>query len=71
MPPDVTFARPFDWAYFNSASASATLRWMDGGAMELRFRAPKFPLRVVPRDVVVLVPRGRLCGYLHVPLVPT
>jgi len=43
----------------------------DGGAMELRFRAPKFPLRVVPRDVVVLVPRGRLCGYLHVPLVPT
>lgn len=43
----------------------------EGGLMELRFRAPKFPLRVVPRDVVVLVPRGRLAGYLHVPLVPT
>lgn len=43
----------------------------DDGAMELRFCAPKFPLRVVPRDVLALVPRARLSGYLQVPLVPT
>jgi hypothetical protein len=43
----------------------------DDGVMELRFCAPKFPLRVVPRDVLALVPRARLSGYLQVPLVPT
>lgn len=41
------------------------------GELTLRLRAPKLPLRVVLRDVLAIVPGGRVGGYLHLPLVPT
>lgn len=43
----------------------------DGATLALVLRAPRLPVRVVPRDVVVLAPGGRLRGYVQVPLVPT
>lgn len=42
-----------------------------GGHLTLQLRAPKLPLQVAPREVVTLVPGGRLAGYLQVSLVPT
>lgn len=41
------------------------------GRLSLQMRAPKLPLRVVPRDLVTVVPGGRVAGYVHVSLVPT
>ncbi len=43
----------------------------DTGHLTLELRAPRLPLRVVTREVITLVPGGRLRGYLQVPLVPT
>jgi hypothetical protein len=61
-----------------------SLLWLDGrqsrrfavglpaqGELSLRFAAPRLPVRVVVRDTLMLAPRGRLHGYLQVPLVPT
>lgn len=61
-----------------------SLLWSDGrnarryalglaarGALALQLRVPRLPVRVVPREVVVVVPGARLCGYVQVPLVPT
>lgn len=42
-----------------------------GGHLSLQLRAPQLPVRVVPRDLVSLVPGGRIAGYVHVSLVPT
>jgi hypothetical protein len=41
------------------------------GALELHWRAPRLPVRCLPRDVLSVVPGGRLRGYVQVPLVPT
>jgi len=43
----------------------------DDGELALELRAPRLPLRLVCRDVITLVPTGRLRGYVQVPLVPT
>ena len=61
-----------------------TLLWSDGrearryalglaadGDLALELRAPRLPLRIVCRELVTLVPGGRLHGYVQVPLVPT
>jgi hypothetical protein len=61
-----------------------TLLWLDGrearryalgltadGDLSLELRAPRLPLRIVCREVLTLVPGGRLRGYVQVPLVPT
>jgi hypothetical protein len=61
-----------------------TLLWCDGrearryalglcadGELSLELRAPRLPLRVVCRELLTLVPGGRLHGYVQVPLVPT
>ncbi|HEX5050951.1 MAG TPA: hypothetical protein VFZ65_04190 [Planctomycetota bacterium] len=61
-----------------------SLMWSDGrearrfslglandGELALELRAPKWPLRVVVREVLALAPRGRIRGYVQVPLVPT
>lgn len=54
---------------------SAARRWSLGipanGDLALVLRAPAHPLRITVRDSVTLAPRGRLRGYLTVPLVPT
>jgi len=44
---------------------------VDEGKLTLEQRAPRLPLRVITRDVISLVPGGRLRGYLQVPLVPS
>lgn len=67
-----------------SVRSGHTLLWSNGrdarryhlglradGRLALRLRAPKLPLRVVLRDVLAIVPGGRVSGYLHLPLVPT
>lgn len=41
------------------------------GHLTLQLRAPALPVRVVPRDVVTVVPGGRVAGYVQVSLVPT
>jgi hypothetical protein len=61
-----------------------SLLWSDGrqarryalglgaaGRLGLQLRAPRLPLRVAPRDTISVAPGARLCGYVHVPLVPT
>jgi hypothetical protein len=61
-----------------------TLLWSDGresrryvlglrndGELQLRWTAPRLPVRCVVRDVLSVVPGGRLRGYLQLPLVPT
>jgi hypothetical protein len=42
-----------------------------GGHLSLQLRAPKLPVRVVPRELITVVPGGRVAGYLQVSLVPT
>ncbi|HEX6811641.1 MAG TPA: hypothetical protein VF384_08470 [Planctomycetota bacterium] len=44
---------------------------IDEGRLTLELRAPRLPVRVITRDVISLVPGGRLRGYLQVPLVPS
>ena len=41
------------------------------GELALELRAPKLLVRVVPRELVTVVPGGRVAGYLQVSLVPT
>jgi hypothetical protein len=41
------------------------------GQLNVTLRAPRFALRVVPRELLTLVPGGRVAGYVHVALVPT
>ena len=41
------------------------------GELRVLCCAPRLPLLVEPRDPLVLAPRGRLRGYVQVPLVPT
>jgi hypothetical protein len=41
------------------------------GQLTLQLRAPRLAVHVVPREVVGLVPGGRLAGYVAVSLVPT
>lgn len=61
-----------------------SLLWSDGrearkfalgvptaGDLWLELRAPQAPIRVALREVMAVVPGGRLRGYLQVPLVPT
>ncbi len=60
-----------------------SLLWSDGrearryvlgldarGRLTLELRAPRLPLRVVPREAWEIVPAARLRGYLTAPLVP-
>ena len=67
-----------------AARGGHSLLWLDGrqarrfaigldptGQLSFALRAPHGPLRVVPRDVIALVPGGRLHGYVQLPLVPT
>jgi hypothetical protein len=61
-----------------------TLLWSDGrdsrryvlglrsdGQLQLQWAATRLPVRCVVRDVLSVVPGGRLRGYLQLPLVPT
>jgi len=61
-----------------------SLVWSDGRAarryavalgaacrLTIELRAPRMPLRIVSREVLLLAPRSRLRGYIQVPLVPT
>ncbi len=61
-----------------------SLLWSDGrearrhalglpgdGELVLQLCLPRLPLCVVTRDVLTIAPRGRLRGYVQVPLVPT
>ena len=61
-----------------------SLVWSDGRAarryavalgpacrLTIELRAPRMPIRVVSREVLLLAPGSRLRGYLQVPLVPT
>ncbi len=61
-----------------------SLLWSDGrqarryalglgaaGHLTLQLRAPKLPVRIVPREVMSVVPNGRISGYVFVSLVPT
>lgn len=61
-----------------------SLVWSDGRAarryavalganarLTIELRAPRMPLRIVLREVLLLAPRSRLRGYIQVPLVPT
>lgn len=48
-----------------------TLGLADEGQLTLQLKAPRLPVRVVTRDVLAVVPGGRLRGYVQVPLVPT
>jgi hypothetical protein len=41
------------------------------GQLSVQLRAPRYPVQVVPREVLAIVPRGRLTGYVNVSLVPT
>lgn len=43
----------------------------DKGQLSVELRAPRHALRLVPREVVTIVPGARLRGYVTVPLVPT
>lgn len=43
----------------------------DRGALTLELRAPKYPVRVVPRESIAIGPGGRVAGYLQVALTPT
>ena len=67
-----------------SVRGGHSLLWLDGrearrfalgldadGLLLLQLRAPRLPICVVPREVLSIVPGGRLRGYLQVPLVPT
>jgi hypothetical protein len=67
-----------------SVRGGHTLLWSDGrtsrrfalglvdeGRLTLELRAPRLPVRVITRDVISLVPGGRLRGYLQIPLVPS
>jgi hypothetical protein len=67
-----------------SVRGGHSLLWLDGrearrfvlgldadGELTLQLRAPKLPVRIAPREVLAVVPGGRLRGYLQLPLVPT
>lgn len=67
-----------------STRAGSALVWFDGrdakrfvmglprdGHLTLELRAPRLPLHVATREVVALSARGRVRGYVQVPLVPT
>ncbi|MBM4061669.1 MAG: hypothetical protein FJ265_11325 [Planctomycetes bacterium] len=41
------------------------------GGLVLQLKAPRLPLLVATREVLAVVPMGRVRGYLQVPLVPT
>lgn len=41
------------------------------GHLSVQLRAPSHPVQVVPREVLALVPGGRLHGYVNISLVPT
>ncbi len=42
-----------------------------GGDLALALRAPRLPVHVAARETIALGPRGRLRGYVQIPLVPT
>ena len=63
---------------------SFSLLWSDGrdarrfvlglagqGELCVELRAPRFPVRCVPADVLTLVPGARLRGFVTIPLIPT
>lgn len=63
---------------------SYSLLWSDGrearryllglpktGQLSIELRAPKLPVRIVPRELLTIVPRARMRGFMAVPLVPT
>lgn len=67
-----------------SVRGGHSMLWLDGresrrfvlglgasGELLLQLRAPRLPVWVVCREVLGIVPGGRLRGYLQVPLVPT
>lgn len=66
------------------ARGAYTLLWSNGrearryvlglgehGQLQLELRAPRFPLHLVPRETLTLVPGARLSGYVTAPLIPT
>lgn len=63
---------------------SYSLLWSDGrearryllglsksGQLSVELRAPKLPVRIVPRELLTIVPNARMRGFMTVPLVPT
>jgi hypothetical protein len=67
-----------------STRGGYSLLWLDGrearrfavglterGVLCVALRAPRLPVRVVPRDTLTLAPGARLRGYVQVALVPT
>jgi len=65
-------------------AGSCSLLWSNGrearryilglsatGQLSLELRAPRVALSVVPREMITIVPRARLRGFLTLPLVPT
>lgn len=67
-----------------SVRGGHSLLWLDGkearrfvlgldadGLLLLQLRVPHLPICLVAREVLSIVPGGRLRGYLQVPLVPT
>jgi hypothetical protein len=42
-----------------------------GNELTVELRAPRLPVRLLPRDTIALAPRSRLRGYVQVALVPT
>lgn len=62
----------FSLLWLDGRSArSWTLGLVDGGALSLSCRPPRWPLRIVLKDTLVLVPGSRVRGYVQAPLVPT
>ncbi len=63
---------------------SYSLLWSDGrearryllglsksGQLSIELRAPKLPVRIVPRELLTIVPNARMRGFMTIPLVPT
>lgn len=43
----------------------------DTGQLHVELRAPKLPVRIIPRELLTIVPQARMCGFITVPLIPT
>jgi hypothetical protein len=62
----------FSFLWTNGRSAIRhVLGLTAAGQLSMQLRAPKFAVRIVPREAVTVVPGGRVAGYLQVGLVPT
>jgi hypothetical protein len=66
------------------SNGSYSLLWSDGrearryvlglsnlGQLRIELRAPKLPVRIVPRELLTIVSKARIRGFMTVPLIPT